>query len=185
MLDQLQLIADNMGWPTVFALSAVLAGFAWAMVRLYIDFLRDSRILASTTPRNLVSGTADPDTYGIRILSPQAGAETTEHTVVTGSYKKAPPHGSLRLFVVHSNGGEFWPQQVITDFDRSRHTWSSFVTLGGNPRYRATIAVALVGQPTQVLWDYFHKVDQMTKWKSIDGWPDDSHICDQVSVTRT
>jgi hypothetical protein len=122
--------------------------------------------------------------YGIKIETPQAGEELRENVEVMGSYIQQPPDGTLRLFTVSSDG-RFWPQKIVR-FDMSKHKWYGSVSLGGDRAYGMKIAVAIVGQPTRILWDYYYKVILKKNGSvSIEGWhPDDAVICDEVGITR-
>ena len=75
---------------------------------------------------------------------------------------------------------EQWEKQ----FDTTKNKWYARVNLGGQPKYGITIAAALIGQPSQVLWDYYYRVSPHVGWWNIFGWPNDSVICDQIGVTR-
>lgn len=122
--------------------------------------------------------------YGIKIDTPRSGSEVGGRVEVSGSYIIRPPDGSLRLFVVSSDEKRIWPKAIVEQFDVNKHRWLAEVHLGGGSTYGAKIVVAVVGQPSRVLWDYYFEVGPKTIWRHIGAWPSDSIVCDKVGVTK-
>ena len=165
---------NEMGWRVALgAMGVVVAGIGGLLLR------RETRAI----PRGSSEVYLASD-YGIKIEMPRNGAELGGRPEVSGSYTKKPPDGALRLFVVVSDGSYFWPQEVVKQFDTKNKKWYARIYLGGSPSYGAVIIAAIVGQSSQILWDYYYKVGPQTGWSPIDGWPADVIECDKVGVTR-
>ena len=105
--------------------------------------------------------------YGIKIESPREGAQVNEFVDIAGSYTVKPPDNALRLFTVMPDGGSFRPQAIV-QFDADKK-WHGKVRLSDAPRYAMFIVAAIVDAPGQVLWDYYYRVGEMTKWSPIEG----------------
>ncbi len=133
--------------------------------------------------------------YGIKIISPRDEPIINAIIEVTGIYSVMPPPKAMRLFVAH--GECFWPQEMVTKFFPETRTWRARADISGLPiPTGGSIIVAIVGQPTNVLWDYFFKVGNnvvaLTNnieppigwWWPFEGWPHDSVECHRVPVTR-
>ena len=45
--------------------------------------------------------------------------------------------------------------------------WHGKVRLDDVPRYAMFIVAAIVDAPSQVLWDYYYRVGEMTKWSPL------------------
>jgi|ERR1041385_7084656 hypothetical protein len=127
--------------------------------------------------------------YGIKIISPRDELLTADSIEVKGVYARIPPHDTLRIFTVSSdrtkNGERFWPQYVVSEFFEETKTWRAKVQIGGLPPSGGGIVAAIVSQPSIVLWKYYYKVGPHIGWWDFEGWPNDSKICDRVSIRRS
>lgn len=126
--------------------------------------------------------------YGIKIISPRDELLTADWIEVKGLYSRMPPHDTLRMFTVSADrtsyGERFWPQDIVREFFPDTKTWRTRIHIGGLPSAGGGIIAAIVGQPTTVLWNYYYKVGDKINWWDIEGWPNDSKVCDRVSIRR-
>jgi hypothetical protein len=125
--------------------------------------------------------------YGIKITFPKGDTLNGDLIDVTGVYSVMPPPETLRLYTFDPNrtkrGERFWPQDVIREFSPETKTWRGRVHIGGLPKGGGIIA-AVVSQPAIVLWELYYKVGPKIGWWDIEGWPNDSIVCDRVNVTK-
>ena len=127
--------------------------------------------------------------YGIKITYPDNEPVVGDTVEVRGTYSVIPPHDTLRLFTVHPEKTEnleerFWPQEIVKEFSQKTKTWKAKVHVGGLPSTGASIIVAIVSQPTIILWNFYYKVGPKIGWWDIEGWPNDSIEYDRVPITR-
>jgi hypothetical protein len=126
--------------------------------------------------------------YGVKIISPKDELLTAEWIEVKGIYSRMPPHETLRIFTVSSDrtsyGERFWPQDIVREFFPDTKSWRTKAHIGGLPSSGGGIIAAIVGQPTIVLWNYYYKVAPQINWWDIEGWPNDSKVCDRISIRR-
>ena len=122
--------------------------------------------------------------YAIQIDTPSNGDHVNSIDVdVSGSYKIAPPEGTLRLFTLDPDG-HYWPQQIANLDDKNR-TWHGQVHLGEASSDLMFLVIALVGETGQTLWDYYYKVGELSNWQSFEGdFPPDIIECNSVFVRR-
>jgi hypothetical protein len=125
--------------------------------------------------------------YGIRITQPRGEVVSGDTVEVRGSYNIMPPPDTLRLYSVHSErtpfGERFWPQEIVKEFFPDK-TWRARANIRGLPKTGGAIVAAIVSQPAIVLWDYYYKVGHRIGWWDVEGWPNNSVVCDRVTVTR-
>ncbi|NUN07533.1 MAG: hypothetical protein HUU57_17465 [Bdellovibrio sp.] len=126
--------------------------------------------------------------YGIRIISPVNEKVSSNEIEVRGTYKIMPPLDTLRLFAVPSDktelGERFWPQRIVKEFSQETKTWKAKANITGLPQTGGSIVVAVVGQPTVVLWNYYYKVGPRVGWWDFEGWPTDSVECHRVNIIK-
>ena len=127
--------------------------------------------------------------YGIKIIYPKNETVSGTTTEVKGTYQVMPPPGTLRLYCVFHErtllGERFWPQEIVQEFFPETKTWRAKVNIVGLPQAGGAIIAAIVSQPAIILWDYYYKVGPQVGWWDFEGWPNDSMVCDRVSVLRT
>ena len=159
------------GWPNpALQVNETSWRIALALMGFFLSAVGGVLLWRETTLSSAMINTPLPvSKYGIKIDVPRAGAELGETVEVSGSFTQKPPNGMLRLITISSDGKSFWPQEEIKEFDTTKNKWYARVNLGGQPRYGITIAVVLVGQPSQVLWDYYYRVGPQVGWWSILG----------------
>lgn len=126
--------------------------------------------------------------YGIKIISPKDDLLTADWIEIKGIYSKMPPHDTLRIFSVSSDrtsyGERYWPQDTVREFSADTKTWRARAHIGNLPASGGAIIAAIVGQPTIVLWNYYYKVGPKLDWPDIEGWPNDSTVCDRAPIRR-
>ncbi len=175
-------IASWIGWPAVVALLIVAGGFAGWLLNNRISELKDIN-------DSLQKGRPDDSTdYGIKIISPKNNDFVGQFINVTGSYSKIPPPDTLRLFTVKpertEKGERFWPQEIVKEFNTETKSWSARVNIGDPNESEWGIIVAVIGQSTTVLWDFYYRIGPQVGWWDFQGWPTDSQICHRISVKR-
>jgi len=126
--------------------------------------------------------------YGVHIISPVNERVSGDVIEIKGTYKVMPPPDALRLFAVSpdktSLGERFWPQEIVKEFSPETKTWKAKANIVGLPQNGGSIIVAVVGQPTIVLWNYYYKVGPRVGWWDFEGWPTDSKECHRVNIIR-
>lgn len=125
--------------------------------------------------------------YGIKIVSPKQRDKLEKVTEITGVYSAMPPPKTLRLFIADPNktasGERYWPQSIVVDFFPETKSWSAKIIVGGDPGTHLGLIAAIVGESTNVLWDFYYKVGPTIGWWDFEGWPkDDTRICDRIEI---
>lgn len=127
--------------------------------------------------------------YGIKIIYPKNDSVSGNRIEVKGTYVIMPPPDTLRLYTVHPErtpyGERFWPQEIVKEFFPDTKTWRATVEISGLPQNGSSIIVAIVSQPAIVLWDFYYKVGPRIGWWDIEGWVNNSAICDRVALNKT
>jgi hypothetical protein len=126
--------------------------------------------------------------YGVKIIYPKNEAVSGNRIEVKGTYTIMPPPDTLRLYTVHSErtsyGERFWAQEIVKEFFPDTKTWRARVEISGLPQNGGSIVVAIVSQPAIVLWDYYYKVGPHIGWWDIEGWANNSVVCDRVPLIK-
>ena len=122
----------------------------------------ESKWISGTGPKSPASK------YGVKFGSPRDGAQVGEVVEIAGSYEIRPPGDSLRLFSVLPDGGWFRPQAIV-QFEADDKKWHGKVRLSDAPRYAVVIVAAIVDEAGQAMWNYYHKVGEVSGWMPIDG----------------
>lgn len=126
--------------------------------------------------------------YDIRIISPVNEKVSGDVIEVRGTYKIMPPFDTLRLFCISHEktrlGERFWPQEIVKEFSPATKTWRAKANIAGLPSSGGSILIAIVGQPTAVLWNYYYKVGPRVGWWDFEGWPTDSVECHRVNINK-
>ena len=132
--------------------------------------------------------------YGMTLDLPSSPNEVVAAPVegvypqISGSYKKKPPEGMLRLFIYDHNENRYWPQgkkYIRWEPKESGGKWLGQVHMGGKPGYEMTVIAALVPPSGQVLCEYYYKVGEASNWTHFDGsLPEDFVIIGKVKVIR-
>ncbi len=126
--------------------------------------------------------------YGVRITYPKGDVVSGDTIDVKGTYKVMPPPETLRLYTVSPErtayGERFWPQEIVKEFFPDSKTWRARANISGFAKTGGAIVVAIVSQPAIVLWDFYYKVGPQIGWWDIEGWPNDSVVCERVPITR-
>lgn len=179
-----------MGIETATLIAAIITAIVGPMIVYYITNRRNSLLKREWSRYKKAESDADSYLdidYGIKIIAPKVEPGFSGVVEITGVYSIKPPPEVLRLFVVDPNktsyGERFWPQEIVKEFFLETHTWRAKVYVHNVPPGHAVIA-AIVGQPTIVLWNYYYKVGPKIEWWDFEGWPQDSVICDRVTLIR-
>jgi hypothetical protein len=115
------------------------------------------------------SDIAPPGWYGIQFTIPQKTDETVSSLfTVKGNFKRKPPEGALRIFVVSENREKWWPIAEATLNDNDS-TWSAEVTFDLQKEdYKTLVVAALVEKNNTGLIQYFRELPRYLEDKKYE-----------------
>ncbi len=177
-------IRNLMGYRIFFHLTlTVLIG---SHITLVLDlFLRRDilQALNSSSDKKLKC-----EDYGIEILSPSNSQviDARYDLTVQGTFKKKPPFGSTKVFVIDDNN-EYYPQLGKVNFIGNQNRWKVRVNAQGLSGTPLTVMVAVMGANGQALCDYYEKIHR--EFEGAESLPittltRDIYECDRVTVVR-
>lgn len=149
-----------------------------------LHYVRKEELDELNRRMRVLRGIEEREDYGLRIEKPEDNAEVGEWFDVSGAYTELPPRGSARLFNRSPLDAGYWPQSIV-EFDTAAKTWRGEFHLGADPPEEGQIVLAVVGESTRILWDYYWKVGEETgEWPPIEELPEDVFVCDERRVTK-